>query len=270
MKVHVVTAVHNRYEITERFVDHLLEQTLQPIHLILVNDGSTDGTEDMVKKKMPAATILHGDGNLWWAGALQKAFIWLKRNGEDGDVVMISNDDIIFSQNYIATGVSLVRDTRLAVGSGYGLKSGELGDGLFQHSFIDGTGYLLKPGSEGNCASSRSLFLTVAQWKKIGGMHPVLLPQYFSDFEFTIRAHRRGFKLQSFEQLKYQYDEGATGYHSYEGLTAKKIFSKRSGMNPIYRLNFILLTTPLRYLPSHLWHQLRRYAGKIKLIKKRK
>ncbi len=265
--IHVVTAVHNRYPITEKFVDSLLRQDCGPVHLILVDDGSTDGTDRMVKEKMPGSTILYGNGGLWWAGALQKAYQWLKENAEDEDVVLISNDDTVFLPTYIRTGAALVRLNRIAVGTGYGINSQEPKDGVFEHSFTDGTGRLLPPGSEGNCASSRSLFLTVGQWKRTGGWHPVLLPQYFSDFEFTIRAHKKGIRLQSFPELVYEFDEGATGYNSYSGLTWRKLFSKRSGMNPLYRLNFILLTTPLHLLPAHLWHQAKRYWKKLGIVK---
>ena len=72
--IHVITAVHNRYSITEKFADRLLAQTYKDIHLILVDDGSTDSTADMVRGKMPDATVITGDGNMWWGGALHAAY----------------------------------------------------------------------------------------------------------------------------------------------------------------------------------------------------
>ena len=67
--IYVFTAVHDRYKITEKFVDLLLRQTYKDIQLVLVDDGCTDGTADMVRSKMPDAVIIQGDGNLWWGGA---------------------------------------------------------------------------------------------------------------------------------------------------------------------------------------------------------
>ena len=60
--IYVVTAVHDRYRITEKFVENLLKQSYKDIHLLLVDDGSTDGTADMVQRKFPSSTILQGDG----------------------------------------------------------------------------------------------------------------------------------------------------------------------------------------------------------------
>lgn len=268
--IHVVTAAHNRYQITEKFIDSLLSQTCRDVHLVFVNDGCTDGTPKMVAEKMPDATILNGNGNLWWGGALHMAYQWIKNSGvADQDYVMISNDDTTYPADYLETGIKLLEENpnTLIGGCGYGMHSGKLMDGIFEHNFVDGTGRLMPPDSESNCASTRSLFLRAGDWKKIGGMHPVLLPHYMSDFEFTIRAARKGFKIKCFSKLCYTFDEGATGENEYEKLTLKKLFGKRSGCNPIYRISFILLSTPVKYLPAHIAHQVGRYVKKFGIFK---
>lgn len=61
--IHVITAVHNRAEITERFVRGLRKQTYNDIHLILIDDGSTDSTVTIIKKLFPNNTIIYGNGN---------------------------------------------------------------------------------------------------------------------------------------------------------------------------------------------------------------
>ncbi|MCI8402377.1 MAG: glycosyltransferase family 2 protein [Lachnospiraceae bacterium] len=274
--IHVVTAVHNRLRITEKFVESLKRQTYGNIHLLLIDDGSDDGTDEMIRTQLPGSTILYGDGSLWWAGALHKAWQWICLNAEDIDAVLITNDDTEYPEDYIAAGIAQVKENpnTLIAGCGYGKQSGILLDGAFEHSFIDGTGKLLEPDSTGNCASTRSLFLTAGMWKRIGGMHPRLLPHYFSDFEFTIRAHRLGMEIKNPGVLKFCFDEGATGDNRYENLTVTKMFGKRSGCNPIYRISFILLSTPLPYIPVHLYHQLVRYLKKagyfIHIVKRRK
>lgn len=273
--MHVITAVHNRRRITEKFIESLLDQTYREIHLLLIDDGSDDGTDQMVRERLPGSTILYGDGNLWWGGALHKAYQWLMAHAAPGDLVLISNDDTTFDAGYLQRGADLLQEypRTLVAGSGYGIRSGKQLDGIFQHDFTDGSGRLLPPDREGNCASTRSLFLTVELWKEIGGLHPVLLPHYFSDFEFTIRAAKKGIGIRSFQNLTYTFDEGATGDNQYDKLTLKKLFGKRSGLNPIYRLNFILLTTPADKLPGHLWKQLKRYLKKagiiLRLVKRR-
>ena len=79
--LYVLTAVHNRYAITEKFVKQLANQTFKDIKLVLVDDGCTDGTPQMVMSVLPDSVILEGDGNLWWGGALHKAYKWIMKNG---------------------------------------------------------------------------------------------------------------------------------------------------------------------------------------------
>ncbi len=270
-RVYIVTSVHNRYEITKKYLAALKRQTYKNLFLILVDDGCTDGTAEMVKQEFPRSVILKGDGNLWWAGGLQKAYEWLKKHVADPEApVLINNDDVTYGDNYIETGIRLLREHpgTMVAGSGYGADGEEQLDGVFCHDFRDGTGSLLPPGSDSNAASTRSLFLTVGDWMKTGGMHPILLPQYMSDFEFTIRAYRKGIRLRSFPELTYTFDEKATGESDYEKLTIKKMFGKRSNYNPFYRISFVLLSTPPAYLPVHLAHQLGRFAKKLGLFRK--
>lgn len=263
--MYVVTAVHNRYAITEAFVKCLLKQTVSDITLVLVDDGSTDGTADMVKEKMPNAVILTGDGNLWWGGALHMAYKWLRDHAADDDVIMFANDDTQFKNDYLEIAQGLVREypDSLITGCGYDVHTGELIDGAAHWDFKKGAGVGgFTPTDVSNCASTRSLFFTGKVLRKIGGFHPVLLPHYASDYEWTIRAVRKGLPVRSFEQLRYTYDPGTTGDNDLSKLTFKKMFSKRSVVNPIYRISFVLLSTPIRYLPSQLFYQFRRYFRK--------
>ena len=48
--LYILLPVHNRREITKRFVECLKRQTLQDFQLILIDDGSTDDTVKIIKK----------------------------------------------------------------------------------------------------------------------------------------------------------------------------------------------------------------------------
>jgi GT2 family glycosyltransferase len=107
-----------------------------------------------------------------------------------------------------------------------------------------------------NCFSTRGLFLWAQDFCEIGGFHPVLLPHYFSDYEFTMRAHRKGFSLISRPGVSLRYDDQLTGVRSHEGQSLvrylKTSFSIRAINNPIYWSSFVVLACPPRYLFANL------------------
>ena len=169
--IHIITAVHNRYAITEKFVKCLLSQTYKEIHLILVDDGSTDGTADMVLSLMPKTTVIKGDGNLWWGGALHKAYLWVKENLAESseDFVMFANDDTEFNSDYVEKAVNTLKDypDTLLAGCGISRNTGKQIDGAVDFDFAALKGSI-SGKKYGNCASTRSLFFRVKDFLKIG------------------------------------------------------------------------------------------------------
>lgn len=286
--IYIITAVHNRYEITYKFIQQIKCQTYQDgIHLILVDDGSTDGTADMVERECNSAdkelnlscTVLRGNGKLWWGGALHLAYKWVTNNLIDAldDYVLISNDDVIWKDDYLQTAVQILeeydqaegRAPYLLSGKGYSINTGELLDKVYYHDYTDriGDSSRVSETGIGDCCSTRSLFMHVKDMLAIGGFHPILLPHYLSDYEWTMRAAKKGYQIRSDNRLCYQFDEGTTGDNTYEKLTIKKMFSKRSAANPIYKITGIFLMTPKRYIPRELKKQFGRYFQKLNVLK---
>lgn len=67
----LVIPVHNRREVTRACLARLRELGVEAwASLIVVDDGSTDGTAEMLGAEFPKVTVLPGNGGLWWAGAI--------------------------------------------------------------------------------------------------------------------------------------------------------------------------------------------------------
>ena len=100
-KVVVVTPVHNRRDETLMCLRSLSRCKLDNInlHVIIVDDGSTDGTSDFVNKEFPEVEILKGDGNLWYTAGtnrgMERALFY------EPDHILAVNNDSIFDENCI-------------------------------------------------------------------------------------------------------------------------------------------------------------------------
>ena len=58
MKISVVIPTYNRKHTLSRALDSVLAQSYQPFEIIVIDDGSTDGTFDWIKSKYPSIKLL--------------------------------------------------------------------------------------------------------------------------------------------------------------------------------------------------------------------
>ena len=257
--IYILLPVHNRREITRVFIDCLEAQTWQHYHLVLIDDGSTDGTEQMVRERVEKLTVIRGNGDWWWAGCLQQGFNFLKKRGlSDDDYVLIINDDVVFGKEFLAKGIAILEKEKQALLLAQ-FQDEDNAPPQETGLHIDLKKLTFSPPSSSsdiNCLSTRGLFLKWGDFKNIGGFHPTLLPHFFSDYEFTIRAHKKGYRCLTSSEVtlstmsltkgKLQFD-----YSSYFRLW-RSLFSKKAIYNPIYQISFVFLVCPVKWIPRNL------------------
>lgn len=77
MHIAVLLTCHNRKAQTLQCL-HSLFQAYSPqnytMEVYLVDDGSTDGTGQAVKKQFPQVNVIEGNGSLFWAGGMRLAW----------------------------------------------------------------------------------------------------------------------------------------------------------------------------------------------------
>jgi len=254
--IYILLPVHNRREVTKKFIDCLLEQTYKNYHLLLIDDGSTDGTEEMVRENIVHLTVLKGKGNWWWAGSIQQGIDWLKKViCSKNSIVLLINDDVTFGPVFLENAVSIMKGKKktLLLAQIYDKLSGKLVESGVKSDLNRQQFEIANSPEEINCLSTRGLFLRLADIIEIGGFYPYLLPHYGSDYEFTIRAHRKSFRLCTSSDIPICPDTNQTGIHIVSANKfseyISKIFSKKFVDNPFYRSIFIFLTADKMYIP---------------------
>ena len=225
---------------------------------MLIDDGSTDGTADMVRElvRHEKLTTIIGKGDWWWAGSLQQGLNKLEEYEiKPSDIVLMINDDVIFEDDFLENAVKFIysHHSTLLLAKFYEDKLGKVVESgvkadLKRLNFIEA-----ELQEEINCLSTRGLFLRWDVSKKIGGFHPFILPHYGSDYEYTIRARRKGFVLRTDSDVYIKPDHTTTGIRVQEQVdNLKTLFSKKCAMNPIYRTSFILLVSPILCVPVNV------------------
>ncbi|MGC8765926.1 MAG: glycosyltransferase [Brevinematia bacterium] len=74
---------------TETFLKFLVNQTHKNFQLILIDDGSVDGTDQMVLSYPPDTIVIKGNGNWWWGGSLHQGYKWIKKFVKNKDDIVL-------------------------------------------------------------------------------------------------------------------------------------------------------------------------------------
>ena len=100
-KVEIVLPVHNRREITLQALRSLsrIDSNALNVHVIVVDDGSTDGTSDAVRTKFPTVQIVNGDGTLHYAAGTNRGMAEALMHSPD--FLVLCNDDSIFHEQFL-------------------------------------------------------------------------------------------------------------------------------------------------------------------------
>jgi GT2 family glycosyltransferase len=96
IRVEIVTPVFNRKDLTLlclRSIKRLRTDGIE-IHVLIVDDGSTDGTFEAVSREFPDVEIVKGNGNLWFTEGTNVGVRAALKH--DPDFVLMINNDQVF------------------------------------------------------------------------------------------------------------------------------------------------------------------------------
>jgi GT2 family glycosyltransferase len=189
----IIIPVHNRRDTTLACLDRLKKLGVYEwADVVVVDDGSTDGTRVAIEAKFPAVVVLAGDGNLWWAGGTNVGmkyafehqydrFFWLNDDCRPVDQTLKKMNDHCRETGEICTALSVTPS-----GYAYG---GQMKGRFGLH--VD-----REPGPcdtfGGNCVC-----FPVTVIRDIGYLDAKYFPMDPADADYGLRAKKFGYKLIS-------------------------------------------------------------------------
>ena len=255
----LVVPVHNNKEDTAEFLESLKKVTYPNYKMIIIDDGSTDGTEDMIKEKYPYVILLKGDGNLWWSCATNMGIE--KAIEIAADYVLLTNNDTTVDSEFISALVDTAEknprsiiipkvyyydDPRKILDVGWKLnwlKGGFKPIGIGE---IDEGQYNIQRDVE---AAVIGILINTTFFKDLSLMDYKNFPLYWADVDFTYHAYKKGCRII--------YEPKSMMWHKVDSTIKKGVSSNLTTSLS----TFIFLTTDIRsplhfriFVKFHLRH----------------
>ncbi len=201
--IFVITPAFNNKDHVDQFLRSLNHQNYDNFKIIIIDDGSTDGTAEMIKRKYPKTILLFGNGNLWWSGATNKGVKYALKN--NADFILTVNNDVEFSKNYLSqiskTGISnpksLIGSKILDInnkkkvwycGAFFNKKTADL-----EHRTGNDKDY--KKLTESEWLTGMGVLIPAQAYRDVGLYDKENFPQYFADSDFSLRAKQKDYRL---------------------------------------------------------------------------
>lgn len=200
MRIAVIMACHNRCAQTLACLHSLKMQSAissanyqqgYTLSLWLLDDASMDGTAEGVCKIWPNATILRGDGNLYWCGGMRVA--WAAAEKSDPDYYLLLNDDTVVESTALADLLKIVGSPKSRI-----IATGAITDPTTQKQIYGGhrkrgRRLVAVTGQPERCETMNANCALVprAVFREMGVFHPAYTHS-MGDFDYGFEANRRG------------------------------------------------------------------------------
>lgn len=246
----IVIPVFNGIEFTRQSLAGLFQLKAalgkpgQQLPIILVDDGSTDGTAQWVKENYPEVHLLSGDGNLWWSGGVNLGAAYALETLR-ADYVLWWNNDIIPREDYLQQLFKIISNTPsdVVIGSKiYSMHKNLVWGMGGKFDPVHGTRYMFgerMPDHEGlqqplevDWFPGMGTVIHRSVFQAIGFLDEKNFPQYHGDSDFTFRAKMSGFRLIAFPQLVIFNDNTNTGM--FHNGSFSRLFQSLTSIKSIY------------------------------------
>lgn len=184
---------YNRLDFTKQAFDALLSSKVSPANIFIIDNCSTDGTQEWLSIQPWARNVIYNKTNAGIAGAMNQ-FLEIIRSMAPQYCIKIDNDTII-SKDFVEKMLPhmvhadivqakhhILKETHEGGFDEWVKKMPAKGALRFNH-FVGGSGIMFKPDQVGSLKTTDNLIMGWRQWQR---EHPELKKAFATDVEIEL------------------------------------------------------------------------------------
>ena len=193
MKISAILTCFNRREKTLASLKLWFGQRVPPdvlLHAVVVDDGSSDGTGEAIRREFPQVELIQGTGSLYWCGGMRVA--WQAAAVGNPDYYVLVNDDTLlepFALEELLKAAPAPEVRRIVVGAIRDPECGEASYGGWSRL----SGLIPPTGRFQDCETftANCALIPRAVYQEMGGLHGAYT-HGMGDFDYGYQAAKKG------------------------------------------------------------------------------
>lgn len=266
--VYIIIPIHNGLIYTKKCLKNIEHLKYNNYKIVIIDNGSIDNSRKYIKDKYPQISILKGNGNLWWTGAISLGVDFSIKN--NCDYVCLLNNDNTFENNFLDELVNASLRYKIPMICSKVIDEENNKKIIFAGGKMTIFGSMILLQKFGENEANKEKYVDFA-----GGMGILIkkdviecvkfdsinFPHYGGDVDFFLRAKEKGYKFYYQPKSIIYNSKGQTGLLIDGSISnfIKSFIAMNSVMNIKKNIKFYYRHCPIIYFPFVLFNVYSRY-----------
>lgn len=227
-KISIIIPVYNGLHHTSNCLKSLFSMASsiekpERVNIVVIDDGSSDGTSEWIKAHFPQTVLLEGNGSLWWSGAINLGSKYAL-NELQSDYVLWWNNDITPSPDYLKNLLNIIDNNQVYIG-GSKIYYADVRNKIWSMGGVfdtkNGKKHMIGMDETDQDQYNKTIdvdwlpgmgtLIHRSVFERIGYVDNTNFPQYHGDSDFTFRAKLAKYIITVYPELKIWNDKSNSG-----------------------------------------------------------
>jgi len=293
--ISLIIPIYNRLEVTKQGLFYIFQSVMlynsnvfrnYIVKIIVVDDGSTDGSYEWIAEFYPEIDLIKSKGDLWWTGAVNMGINHALDTFGNLEGVILQNDDIVVNIDWVDNLIAAITNNKKClIGCATSTQKnkeiltygGRKMNAWFATEKIINSGVNRNRFPAGHVVPSfdlygRGLYIPVGVFSKVGLFNNKRF-KHRGDMDLPLRAKKAGYNLLvCYDAVVYELPEFTYSLDIKQKISIKEAmylltdFRSSNNIKLIFYYSLVATNNPIQFVvffSSNLFYNLRRVLWRV-------